>query len=593
MRVFPHVAGWLTCLVFSSAVHASPTPDPLRLVPDIADLAVKIEQPRRLVESVLHNSHFQQFQTLDPVREFYDSTNARRFYQFLAYFENQFGADRMELLDRLAGGGIVLGAKVGPQPAPSVLVIQAKDEALLRRFFKLGLSLIEQELARQESKEKIAKGNHRGVDVWHIGKDFFTALAGSALLVSNVEKGMQLALDLHLDGGKKSLSQVANIAAGRDLAGPDPLAWLWLNMETVHKAPQAKDVFTLPRNDVNLTVLFGGLLDVAGRSPYLCVGLYAKDQDYTLSLRMPRGREGMPTALAPHVPPAGQPGSRPLLEPKGVLFSTSFYLDISKFWEYRDKLFNSKQMKAFEDFDKQARPALAGNQFSKLAAMAGGYLRFVVTNQPKSSYKVSAGVPSPAYALVVEMREPATFSKKMDGILRAAALLATTQIKLKAAEEAYHGHTIVGYRFPEDVAVKGDVGNYRFNFSPCFVAVGNQFAACSTFELGREMVDLLEKEAKGGSNPGSPATMHSLAFSTGGAQLLETYKDRLYTRAMLDQAVAPDQATKQVESFLDLVRRLGVLEIEENYGEREFRYEWRLKLGKPSAGKETAKQVRK
>ena len=44
-----------------------------------------------------------------------------------------------------------------------------------------------------------------------------------------------------------------------------------------------------------------------------------------------------------------QPGSLPLLEPKGVIYSSSFFLDVSKLWEHRAQLLNDKQLKDFRD----------------------------------------------------------------------------------------------------------------------------------------------------------------------------------------------------------------------------------------------------
>src|SRR5262249_59687738 len=62
-------------------------------------------------------------------------------------------------------------------------------------------------------------------------------------------------------------------------------------------SPQAKEVFAQPRNDPNLTIVAGGLLDVARRSPFLC-GAFYRDQDKLIAtVRMPRGREGMPPEI--------------------------------------------------------------------------------------------------------------------------------------------------------------------------------------------------------------------------------------------------------------------------------------------------------
>ena len=47
------------------------------------------------------------------------------------------------------------------------------------------------------------------------------------------------------------------------------------------------------------------------------------------------------------------------------------------------------------------------------------------------------------------MRDPG-FGQAMDGLLRAVALFAGVQFKLKLVEETVDGVTLVGYRFPED-----------------------------------------------------------------------------------------------------------------------------------------------
>src|SRR5262249_30540431 len=155
---------------------------------------------------------------------------------------------KLEIVDRLAGGGVALGIKLGPKPVPLLLVIQGKDEQLLKRFLRLALDIAEQELARRESKDRPVKGSYRGLDVIHFGKEFHGAVAGSALVVSNVDKALQASLDLCLNKSKKSLAQVGAVAEARTLAGPEALAWMWLNLNHLHNAPETKELFRLPRN---------------------------------------------------------------------------------------------------------------------------------------------------------------------------------------------------------------------------------------------------------------------------------------------------------------------------------------------------------
>ena len=266
MRFPWHFAVCLTCLVLVTPSRAE-TPDLLRLVPDQADLLVKIEQPRTLIETVLNHPMIKDLYHINAIRDLYGSTNVRRFDQLIAYFEKQLGLGRLELLDRLAGGGAALAVKF-EMASPVLLIVQARDEQMLQRFCQLGLDVLEQELTRQEAKDRLEKSSYRGIEVVSIGKEFHAAVVGSALVICNQTKGLHAAIDQHLDGGKKSLARMGSVADARRLASPDPLVWMWLNMDTLRKTPGAKEIFGAKQTA--LTVVAGPFLDLAGRSPFVC-----------------------------------------------------------------------------------------------------------------------------------------------------------------------------------------------------------------------------------------------------------------------------------------------------------------------------------
>ena len=566
----------LTLLTLSTVARAeSAPPNPLRLMPADTDFIVEAHNPRQFIDALKTLDAVEGFLKLEVVREFYDSTTAHRLYQLLAYFEKELGAKWPELLDQIGGGGAVLGVKIGPQPAPALLVVQGKDEAKVKKSVLLGLQVLEGEIARQESKDKLEKAEYRHVETYRIGTQFHAAVVGSALLIANQEKALQGGIDLHLDGDKKSLVNNNNVTEARKLLPSEPLAMAWLNLETVRKAPGAKDVFTLPRNDANLTIAFGQYLDLASRSPYVCAGLCRKDKELLLTVRVPRGREGMTEELALHIAPEDKTPCLPLLEPRSVIYSSSAFFDLGKFWEQREKLFNKEQVKAFEDFEKNSGRFLAGTPISKLLTQAGPYQRFVVACQNKTGYKTASKLPLPAFAFVVDMRDAEAFPKTMDTVLRGVALLAGSQAGLKLVEEKHGDHTLVGYRFPEDKPLKQDTNDLRFNFSPCFIAVGNQFLICSTLELGHELIDLLEKQAK---DPLAKVPYSSMQrfYSVGGAEYMKSFEDFFLTQTILSQAATPASAKAQVKAFFQWVRGLGTADIEYDYGQKESRIDIRL-----------------
>src|SRR5262249_60249406 len=103
--------------------------------------------------------------------------------------------------------------------------------------------------------------------------------------------GLEKVIDHHLDG-KKNLTGVSTVAEARKLLPADALAWMWLNMDTVRKAPQAAEVFAHPRNDPNLTILFGGVLDVARRAPFVFGARYHDRDPLPTTIPMPSGPDG-------------------------------------------------------------------------------------------------------------------------------------------------------------------------------------------------------------------------------------------------------------------------------------------------------------
>ncbi len=560
---------------------AGAPPSPLRLIPDPAVLVVQARGPRQLIEAVTSIDYLQQLQNLGPVREYFDSTNVRRFYQLVAWFERELGAPWPDLLDRLGGGGAALATARFGDNAPALFVLQGTDDKLMQKFVRLGLEIVEQEAERQGSKDRPVKYTYQGVEAVSVGKGFHAAVVQGALLLSNKKAPLARALDLAAGRGKKSLADDARLAEAARLLPKGPLASLWLNMDSVRKQPGADALYKTPRDPFQ-TVVLGGWADVATRAAYLAIGLHKEPNGLLATIRLPSGREGMGPDRAVSVPPDGEPGSRPLLEPKDVLVSTSFYWNLAAFWTDRVALFGEKNAKGFEQADESSGslPLLSNFQLSKLLQQAGAYHRLVAVHQPKAGYKRQPKTTIPAFAYVLEMRKPDEFAKAMETILRGAALFGgTTQLGLKLVEEKHNGCNLVGYRFPEDRELKQDVNDLRFNFSPCFVRAGNQFVFCSTLELCRDVVDLLQAEAKSKAL-GEKATAQTRLYGRSGAALLKSFEDQLVTQTILDQAIPLEQARAQVQAFVDLLSKGGDLRQETTYAPKAFHYDIRLTFKK-------------
>jgi hypothetical protein len=571
--------------------RADDTPDPLRFVPRQADLVLRVDSPRKLVEAVFDTQPLRQLGEFAAVREAFQNTNFRRAAKLLSYYEKELGAPWPELLDRLTGGGMVVATKFQRGgAAPVLLVVQSKDDELLKRALGLLLTVVEQELIRQDSKDRPKTDSYRGLEIVHVGNDLHVARAGSALLVSNKAEAIHRGLDLYINGRHDSLTEVSGPADAAKLLPPQPLVSLWVNLKPAQESPEGKEFFKRPKSDPAQLLFAGGFLDVIGQSPFVAMGTYhQRDGTWVTSVRMPRGRDATPEGQGLHLAPADKPGCAPLLEPANTLYSTSFYLDVGKFWADRDKLLAENSRKALDGAEKNLGRFLAGRKLSELLTQSGPYHRFVAAAQEKSGYARHADQIIPAFAYNVSMRD-AGFGRAMDGLLRAAALIAGTQAKLKLVEETVDGVTLVGYRFPEDATLAGDVSGIRFNFSPCFAAVGDQFFVASTIEFGRQMVQELKKPAE--NVPPNTTSDKSRLSAAGGVAVLKAFQDQLLTQTALDRAATVDAVRQEVGQFMTWLGTLGTLDFDSEYHPHEYRLEvkWINHRGTESTEKTKAEQ---
>jgi hypothetical protein len=567
----------LTAITTAAApVSAAERKHPLEFVPDSARIVVSVENPRSLAEAALALDAVKQAEPLAPVRAVLDSATARRVFQMLSYFEKELGAKWPELLDQLAGDGVALGAQFGDK-APALLVLRGTDEKQVEKAYALLFRVLEEELARQGTPLRPVKEQRDGHEVARIGNDVHTARVGATVFVSNKAEALQAGLDLALKqgsgepvAGKKALSDA------RKLLPKDPLAWVWINFAAVKESKEAKDFFDATRQDFLQTLVVGSTIDCLRRSDFVAAGLYREPGGFRLAVRLPAGRDAFPPEFALHVPPAGTPGSLPLLEPPGVLYSQSFYLDIGAGWKHRDKLINEEVRKQIEEGEKQVSKFLPGSvKLGELLEMWGPYHRIVVANNDTLPYKTQPSDRLPAFAYVTAMRDP-KFGQSVESIIRGAAILVTFQFGLKSVEETHDGVKIVGYRFPEDKPLANDPGGLRFNFEPCFAVVGDQFIAASTIAMCKKTIAEVKRTAE---KSGGAAVWRACAYAVGAASALASLPEPLITDAILEQGVGIEEARKQVNELVAWLRTLGTarIEIDERDTEYQFDVVWEYK----------------
>lgn len=587
------VVSLAVCLSAAWATDTSraddPIHDPLRVVPTEADLFVKVENPRRLVEMVLTHPTFLELRKLPQFREFFESATIGRFEKLIGYYEKDLGMPWGEIVDKAMGGGVVLAAKVlNTEDSPVLLATQSRDPATLEKLLESVIGVIEEELARDGNQAKVARKNYRGAKIFQLGDDVHAALIDGALLVSNKQYALKMGIDRAVDRKLPNLATAEQTQKARKLLDGDLLAWGCVNLAPIQAIPEVKENTQSPNNNFLLTLLFSGWIDSFRRSGFATVGIFhEKDNGLCVGLRMPAGLTGGVAAEQALTTPTkpGTPATLPLLEPKGTLFTQSFYWDLSILWKERATIFNADTVKQFEQANQQPIPFFPGQSIATILEKTAPQHRFVVATTEQTTYKQKAALGVPAFAFVTTMRDPQV-AKTFEAGLRALALFGGNQLGgLKLVEQKHAGVDVVGYLFDEKGPPKGllatDADGTRFAFSPCFATVADQFIVCSRLELIRELIDIIQKEDRTQRHPAAGRMRFS---GQGVADLIYSDPAQLLTQTILEQAVPADEARKYVETYLAFLRNLGNFDSMTEYRADQFRFDIRWTPRK--AGKE-------
>jgi hypothetical protein len=446
----------------------------------------------------------------------------------------------------------------------------------VQKAFDLLVRALDDELERQGSKDRVARGTQAGADTARLGQEFHAARVGAALLISNRAEALTAALAQQSDRAG-SLAAKPSVAAARAALPADPLVWLWLDFAAVRAVPATRDFLDSTRNDFLFQMVFGGTLGSLRNSDFVAAGLHRDGRGLRLAVRLPAGRGGFPTGYALHTPAGDGPGSLPLLEPPGVLYSQSFYLDIGHAWAKRRGLFTAEFNGQIEKAEKDVSKILPGSaKLGELLEAWGPHHRLVVVNRTTQPYKTQPGRVVPGFGYVASARDP-KFLTGVPAALRAAGLIASLQLGLKMSETTHDGVKIVAWRFSEAKALPDDPDGLRFNFEPCFAVVGDSLVVGSTVEVCEALIPEVRRTA---ALPGAAAVWRAKGYATGAADALAAAPDPLVTDAVLRGGVGLGEARRQVDALAAWLKTLGTLRIQIDEAEREYKFDLTWNTGK-------------
>lgn len=557
----------LLCLAFltsQSVTLADDAPDSLvRHLPPGALGTVEVAGLAGIIERIETSPALREYLASPLYDDVLKTDPAKKALAGKAIFEAQVGMDLWKFAKTFFGDHMAL-AVYPPSPGnppDGVLVVQVKDGGdlakLLEKLTPLMLLAGDQITVTEEAGLKTLKfkdGNRA------VLKDRWLIASKNHELLSQTLKSLQTNSD----------SGLTNETAWKTMTqhlGKQHTIQVCVNLARITELKGSRLVPEKLDNPV-VSLLYGGALELASRSPYLGLTFDVGANSFALQSAIAGSANELDDARKGLVLDPAQPLVPLAPALKDRLGLISFSRSFVKWYKSREQLLEPKLQPEFDKFETGLATFLPGKDFAEdVLPLLTGRIAFVAAPQDYSYLDGKPGVQIPAFALVVELAKPREGADIMNLVTQ--TILTITNLEASKQKRQPWVQSSESYR---DVQInfarylqrpKGDQLATSYNFQPASALVANRYILSSSLGLCRQLIEALKADnepiatAVSPSRTAMPNFVQELSPSIV-ASLLEANAAVIHARNIQNGKTA-EQSARELDGFCQLLRQLTAI----------------------------------
>lgn len=565
----------LTAMLVARCGARATALEPVQLMPTSALAYVEVRDPAALYDRALSPILWEKLRSLDAVDAYYASPQYAHVSLVLGLMQSQLGANWENVLRDTTEGG--LAASFDAQGNTVTVVVKARSPEMLDKLNQSLLNLTALDAANKGAPSPAKAETYEGISTWTLNPEAHHAIVNGSLVLSNRADGLKAALDRASGKTKESLATEASYAEARRRAG-EAVAWGFVRLDVVRTLPNVAKALGLPSDNALLELLVGGVLDSAREAPFVIAALEAKDNRLALRLAMPHDAAKTLPARKWYFQRPSEPPT-PVLNLPGQIAAVTLDRDLSAFWMARDELFNDQIKKGFAQADSQFGLFFAGRDFGpEVLSEINPRWQLVVARQEFDASRPVPALKLPAFALVLELKHPDTFSNRLLAGYQTIVGLVSVGNAQNAGEplliesERRGAAKLSIARYLEAEGVSRDQAPIQYNFSPSCVQVGKHFVLASTEGIARQIADELTRVQPAATVENGFVTLNvgELARSIG------ENRDLLVSQSVLSQGSSKEEAASRVDDLFALLKLAESSTIRMQAVENEISFEWQV-----------------
>ncbi len=286
-----------TALVLPTKTAVAQEPSLAESMPSGAIAYAEVSGLGRVIDRLQDSDYLETVREIPQFQGLQQSRQYRRVDAGRKILETQLGMDVWTAGKKLLGGRVGLAAYPKPgQQQPSLVAVvhvaDAKALAQLRERIDPILELLGEQIDRSDAGD--------GIELIEANGNAFVAISEEWVTASNSRDLLSKTLSLLSGKGKSSLAEDDAFRLMSRQMGSDHLGRVYVNAGAISKLTGGR--FGLPEKLDNplVSLLVGGILELAVRSPYAGFTLDLEDEEFVLTA----GVAGKPKTLSPTYSPS-------------------------------------------------------------------------------------------------------------------------------------------------------------------------------------------------------------------------------------------------------------------------------------------------
>ena len=401
-----------------------------------------------------------------------------------------------------------------------------------------------------------------GATTWSLKDQAFITLHGTWIVAA--QQRALLDRTLAILGGKQekpaSLAAQDSFAEMERVLGDDHHARAWVNTPLLRKALGER--FGLPEKskDGAASLIFGGLLELAGRSPFAAATLDFRKNDVEGTLALAGDPAKLPEPSALWFTQHPDNGVIALPKTPGTIAGITIHRKLGQWYRLRDKLLADHLLPGFDNFETGIANLLPQKDFGEdVLPLIGDNFTLTAALQSYDHLAGSPGIKLPAFAAIFDMPKPAegadTFSlffQTLSAILNLQAGQEGRQPSVLDSE-FYKETKITFSRFLEKP--KGERLAIAYNFQPAAATVGRKYIIATSVQYCRDLVDHFKNpESSQWQNRNSELLLDFASLTK-----LTELNEAFLRSQDIQKGTASDAAVKRIGMLLTLLRQFDKL----------------------------------